>query len=158
MKSRYTPIPERLASLKPPTQAQITELAERRMRMAGTALRFEDSPEAQRTTLMPAVREQHRAAWQKQRQEALDGAKLTLTDAYERDMVQLKAIEEENAAALEAETVVLKAGYLNAGGTETEFAAALPSLLEERRRQAAVNAVAEREAQIQQALRNPAYA
>lgn len=143
---KFTPIPDRLADLKPPTRADAERFMSYRTNPAPPS-RFEDTETGKRVAAgtngynSPAAAHEARKRWQDQRDAEVSDALVILTREYERDVAARQQIEASNAAALAAQKDGLRTAYLATGGTADEFERAYPALLEAvRARQMAANA------------------
>lgn len=148
----FTPMPDRLADLKPPTRAD----AERALSngfMSGPPSRFEDTVIGKRVVAgtngygNPEIAREARQKWEAQREAAITDRLATLTREHAELVAARDRIEARNAEALAAQKAELQAAYLATGGTAAEFERAYPALLEAERARAMADAAAERERQ-----------
>ncbi len=151
------PMPAELANARPPTRQDAAQRIRDRTPMGShTIERFEDSLRGQqcaRGMYTTMCREWGREFEQK-REAAIDDALATLQHEYDLLLAQRAQIEAHNTEVLDLEIAGLRERYLETpGATEIGFEAALPDLLEERRRRAALDGQSERE-RMSDAMRN----
>ena len=147
---RQQPMPAELANAWPPTRQDAIArirfrggLGSRTIEEFGDSLRGQQCARGTYTTQMCA---DYRAEFEREREAAIADALATLTHEYEGVLDRRAQIDAANAQLLEAETAMLRDRYLaQPGATEDGFEAALPDLLEERRRRAALDGMTERE-------------
>ncbi|MCC6943053.1 MAG: hypothetical protein IT335_00665 [Thermomicrobiales bacterium] len=144
----HRPIPDELRNLSKPTRADARNSLSWRNSIVNVA--FGDTMRGQQCAkgmyggMQGDSCRQYAKEHTDKQEAAIDDALLTLEHEYQRKLEQRAAIEASNAEALAHETALLKSRYMEQpGATEAGFAAALPDLLEARRRQAALGGMNE---------------
>lgn len=149
--STQRPMPAELAILKPPTRADALAYLQRGWR---TIPEWETTVHGKHCAGGRYSQEmctKYRVAFDEQREAAIADALATLTHEHEGLLSRRAQVETNNAQLLEAEIAGLRERYMRQpGATEAGFEAALPDLLEEARRRAALGGMTERERMTEQ--------
>lgn len=136
-------IPGYIANTAPPTSAEIKAEAEKAMAQQRFDPSFPGSPDDLLFKAGQITEEAHEAArsfHQWKVDQYYENAKRRLEARHEDSLRTLQPLQEANAKALDATTQRLRDRYFSVpGGTEEGFQKALPDLLEETRRRAALS-------------------
>ncbi len=152
------PMPAELANARPPTRQDAAQRIRDKTPMGShTIEHFADSLRGQqcgKRMYSESGCADYEREFEQKREAAIDNALATLTHEYEELLAQKAQIEMHNTEVLNAEVADLRSRYLaQPGATEARFEAALPDLLEERRRRSVLDGQSERE-RMSDAMRN----